>query len=180
MSLIVGYDANWPVWFEQLRLRFDEALVGIPHTIEHVGSTAIPGMAAKPIIDLDIVVEPGRLAETIERLSASGYVHEGDLGCPGREAFDVKDKTLKAELPRHHPYVCERGNRYLNEHLAFRDFMRVHPEWVDRLNAVKWSLVRRNPNDRKAYMEGKATTYEEIMEHLRGKTPQSTDLCDFC
>ena len=58
--------------------------------------------------------------------------------------------------------------------------MRVHPEWVDRLNAVKWSLVRRNPNDRKAYMEGKATTYEEIMEHLRGKTPQSTDLCDFC
>ena len=96
MSLIVGYDANWSVWFEQLRLRFDEALVGIPHTIEHVGSTAIPGMAAKPIIDLDIVVEPGRLAETIERLSASGYVHEGDLGCPGREAFDVKDKTLKA------------------------------------------------------------------------------------
>ena len=170
MTLIVEYDSCWPRWFERLRLRFEMALAGVPHVIEHVGSTSIPGMAAKPIIDLDIVVEPGRLAETFERLSAFGYVHEGDLGFPGREAFDIRDKTLKARIPQHHPYVCERGNRYLNEHLAFRDFMRGHPEWVDRLNALKWSLVRRNPNDRRAYIEGKTAMYMEIMKQVRGKT----------
>lgn len=168
MSLIVEYDPNWPVWFEQLRLRFDEALVGIPHTIEHVGSTAIPGMAAKPIIDLDIVIDSGGFRETRECLRDFGYVHEGDLGCPGREAFEVVDEKVKAELPEHHPYVCERGNLYLNQHLAFRDFMRSHLEWVSRLNVLKWSLVRQNPDHRKGYMEGKAAMYREIMEHAGG------------
>lgn len=59
ITLVEDYNPVWPSWFEQLKARLDGVLIGIPHTIEHVGSTAVPGMTAKPIIDMVIVVEAG-------------------------------------------------------------------------------------------------------------------------
>lgn len=161
MALIEEYDSVWPSWFGQVKARIEEQLQGIPHTIEHVGSTAVPGMAAKPIIDIDVVIEHGALPAIIGRLGNIGYLHRGDLGISGREAFDLADLAA-GQLPPHHLYVCERDNNALQEHLAFRDFMRLHPEWCQRLSDLKRQLCGESGNDRQAYIDGKSSLVREI------------------
>ncbi len=162
MTLVEEYDPMWPSRFGQLRARIEDQLQGIPHTIEHVGSTAVPGMTAKPIIDIDVVIEYGALPTVIERLGNIGYAHRGDLGIPGREAFDTVGDSDRDLWPRHHLYVCERGNNALKEHLAFRDFMRQHPEWRQRLSGLKRELCEQCGDDRQAYMDGKDALVKEI------------------
>jgi GrpB-like predicted nucleotidyltransferase (UPF0157 family) len=94
--VIVDYDPSWPATFEQLRDRLAATLGRLAVAIEHVGSTAVPGLAAKPIIDLDVVIADRiDLPAVIQRLRTLGYLHEGDLGVPGREAF-----TTPAGAPR--------------------------------------------------------------------------------
>ena len=129
--------------------------------IEHVGSTSIPGLSAKPIIDLDIVIRSyDDLPAVVARLESLGYAHEGDLGISGREAFkrdgnDVpRDGTGKV-WPRHHLYVCPEGSEGLTRHVAFRDYLRAHPEELAEYEAVKRSLVEHHPHDWEAYTDGK-------------------------
>jgi len=161
-TLVQPYDPAWPSHFQQVKA-FLESGVGDPDcTIEHVGSTAIPGMMAKPVIDLDIVIGQGTFPKVKERLEALGYAHRGDLGLPKREAFDLVDAEAKACLPEHHVYVCEQGVHELRKHLAFRDFMRQHPQWRARLNRLKRELCVKHNNDRQAYIDGKADMVEEI------------------
>ena len=82
MPLVTEYNPEWPSWFEQLKEQLEGGLAGVPNTIEHVGSTSISGMDGKPIIDLDIVIEPDGFPQAKQRLSNLGYYHQGDLGCP--------------------------------------------------------------------------------------------------
>ena len=111
--------------------------------IEHVGSTAVPGLAAKPIIDLTVVVPThAEVAAAIERLSTLGYVHRGSLGIDGREAFDAD-----ARLPRHHLYLCARDSVALANHLTVRDYLRRHPETADEYGALKKRLAQAFPHD---------------------------------
>ncbi len=163
VTLVEEYNPSWPLWFEQLKTRLEGALDGVPHTIEHVGSTAVPGMTAKPIIDINIVCEPGEFPVIRERLATIGYAHRGDLGIQGREAFNATEEVAATlNLPPHHLYVCEKGNQALLEHLAFRDFMRQHPQWREKLSAFKLSLCEKYDNDRQAYMDGKSDMVKEI------------------
>ena len=94
-------------------------------------------MVAKPVIDIGIVIDPGALPAVIDRLAVMGYVHRGDLGIMGREVFGLSETDLKCSMPLHHLYVCGRENKALQEHLAFRDFMRQHPEWCQKLSDLK-------------------------------------------
>ena len=87
--IIVESDPMWPAEFERLRVRAADAVGDVAVAIEHIGSTAVPGLAAKPVIDLVVVVEPQDLQTAVERLVAIGYVHRGNLGVEGREAFEV-------------------------------------------------------------------------------------------
>lgn len=162
VTLVEKYNPLWRLWFEQLKARLEDALHSIPHTIEHVGSTAAPGMTAKPIIDIDIVCEHREFLLIRECLEAIGYVHEGDEGIQGREAFNLADANARLNLPSHHLYVCEKSGDALREHLAFRDFMRQHPEWRQKLNDLKWRLCEVHDNDRQAYIEGKSAMVREI------------------
>ena len=155
VTLVSEYDSAWPDWFEILKARTEPLLNDVPHMIEHVGSTAIPGMTAKPVIDVDIVVERSDFPGARRALGRIGYTHQGDKGIPGREAFDLTDAGLKQSLPAHHLYVCMKGAPELHRHLAFRDFMRRHPEWIQRLSDHKVDLCRRYANDRQAYIDGK-------------------------
>lgn len=164
ITLVQPYDPAWPSQFEQMRTLLEGSLQGVDYSIEHVGSTAIPGMVAKPIIDLDIVVVAKSFPTVKERLEALGYVHQGDLGVPKREAFKLLDEKKKASLPAHHLYVCEDGAYELRKHLVFRDFMRRHPEWRERLSQLKKELCLKHNNDREAYIDGKAAMVEEITE----------------
>lgn len=170
VTLVQPYNPDWPEHFEQVRAFVATALDGVDCSIEHVGSTSIPGMVAKPIIDLDIVISPGTFARIRARLETLGYLHQGDLGLPGREAFDLAEPAAKAGLPEHHLYVCDEGACELRKHLAFRDFMRRHPEWRAALSNHKLELCIIHANDRQAYIDGKSAMVQKITQMAMEQT----------
>jgi len=89
--------------------------------IEHVGSTAVPGMAAKPVIDMDVVIASRtNLPSIVSRLGSLGYQHRGDLGIADREAF-----LAPRNQPAHHLYLCVENSLALKNHLAVRDYLRT-------------------------------------------------------
>jgi GrpB-like predicted nucleotidyltransferase (UPF0157 family) len=100
--IVCAYDPDWPGRFQSLRKRIADALGDMAAAIEHVGSTAVPGLAAKPIIDIDVLLaSETMLPAAIERFASLGYIHRGNLGIPEREAF-----RAPANDPPHHLYVC--------------------------------------------------------------------------
>jgi GrpB-like predicted nucleotidyltransferase (UPF0157 family) len=173
VTLVRPYDPLWPAQFQTIKVFLESGLRYTDCVLEHVGGTAIPGMVAKPIIDLDIVIPAGTFPAIKERLETLGYVHLGDLGLPQREAFGLVNTDIKNRLPEHHLYVCEDGVYELRKHLAFRDFMRQHPEWRERLNRLKQELCIKFNNDRQAYIDGKAAMVAEITRLAMESSEQS-------
>lgn len=158
------YDPAWPGLFESLRGRLLDVLGGLTIAVEHVGSTSVPGLAAKPVLDIDAVVpSAGDVPLAIERLERAGYRHEGDLGIPGREAFcPPKDGAW------HHLYVLPAGARELRRHLAFRDYLRANPEEAGAYAALKRDAARRFGGDRRAYTDAKEEFVEGILSRSTG------------
>lgn len=163
VTLVSKYNPEWLLQFQAIQKVLKKNLAGLYLRIEHVGSTSIPGMVAKPIIDLDIVIQERNMQNVIAALEKIGYIHQGDLGIPQREAFDLEDPELKSKLPCHHLYVCPETSPELERHLCFRDFLRKHPEYASQLSALKWSLAERHDNDRQAYMDGKDALVKDII-----------------
>ena len=118
---VVPYDAGWKDAFDRIKEEIEEALGALALGIEHVGSTSVEGMYAKPCIDLDVIVGEDAMDAVIRALAEIGYIHEGNLGIEGREAFCYEGKT---HLMKHHLYVCPKGSRELCRHVAFRDYLR--------------------------------------------------------
>ncbi len=157
--IVVDYDPAWPRLFEGLRDRVVAALGDLVVAVEHVGSTAVPGLPAKPIVDLDVVIlTAAELPAAIERLATLGYVHRGDLGIPGREAF-----SRPLDTPPHHLYVCAWDSAELRRHLLFRDYLRTDPEDARAYGALKRQLAARFRDDREAYTEAKSAFVAEIL-----------------
>lgn len=162
--LISDYDPAWPDCFARLATRVTTALGNLALTVEHIGSTSVPGLAAKPIIDLDVVLRsPADLPETIRRLTDIGYSYEGDLGITGREAFHWPP----GEVP-HHLYVLIVGANELRRHLAFRDALRADRELRDRYSALKRALAEQYTEDRSSYTEAKSDFITSIIGIGRG------------
>jgi GrpB-like predicted nucleotidyltransferase (UPF0157 family) len=148
---VVAYDPTWPALFAQIRDALWPVLADVALTIEHVGSTAVPGLAAKPIIDMSVVVPSEReLPLAIARLATRGYQHLGNLGIEGREAF-----RRPPESPRHNLYVCPQGSTGLRNHLAVRDYLRAHPDMARAYGDLKQQLAARFPTDIDRYVDGK-------------------------
>ncbi|MBI4310263.1 MAG: GrpB family protein [Chloroflexi bacterium] len=168
--IVVDYDPAWPAQFAELRRVIAAALGDLALAIEHVGSTAIPGLAAKPIIDLDVVIASSEcLPEVVARLAALGYAHEGDLDVPGREAFARQDDRTPWDgtgraWPEHHLYVCPQDSAELARHLAFRDHLRAYPDAAAAYAALKRRLALRFRNDREAYTLGKSAFVEGVLK----------------
>ena len=162
-ATVVPYDPRWPELFVSLRLRVDAALSAVPHETVHVGSTAVPGLAAKPIIDLDVVV-PDRslIAPATTALAAAGWRHTGDQGIPGREAFETVP-----DLAYHHLYLVVDGSSAYHDHVDLRDYLRTHPSERERYAALKESLAPLLATDREAYVAGKAGLVAEILKLAR-------------
>ncbi len=149
--VVVDYDHTWPVVFETLRARLAPVLGDAATAIEHVGSTAVPGLAAKPIVDIDAIVRtPSCVPHAIAQCVGLGYEHRGQLGIEGREAF-----RAPASLPRHHLYLCVEGNLALTNHLAVRDYLRARPDLAAEYGALKKSLAAALPYDGDSYAAGK-------------------------
>ena len=120
-------------------------------------------MVAKPIIDMDIVIEEARFDEIRSKLEEKGYLHQGDLGIEVREAFKLLNEELKKSLPPHHLYVCKDDSKELKRHIAFREFLRNNPKEVDEFSRIKRELYKRFPNDKDTYVEAKDSTIKEIL-----------------
>jgi GrpB-like predicted nucleotidyltransferase (UPF0157 family) len=157
--IVVEYDPIWPRIFEELRAPLVAALDDLAVSVEHIGSTAVPGLAAKPIIDLDLVVpSPADIPAAITRLAALGYIHQGDLGISGREAFI--SPSLK---PRHHLYACPLDSDELRRHCSFRDYLLTHPEVAWDYGTLKKAAALRFHDDRAAYVAAKSRFVEEVL-----------------
>lgn len=162
-AIVVEYDERWPRDFVAIRAQLWPAVATIAVDIEHVGSTAVPGLAAKPIIDVDVVVaDNSGIPAAITALERLGHKHEGDRGIPGREAF-----TSVTGLPEHHLYVVAAGSPPYRDHIEFRDYLQTHPDAVQRYAAEKRRLAHLLQTDRAAYIDGKAWLVREILRAAR-------------
>jgi GrpB-like predicted nucleotidyltransferase (UPF0157 family) len=167
--VVLPYDKAWKDDFEAIRREIEEAIGAWILGIEHVGSTAVEGMWAKPCIDLDVVIRDDRAFDAVVRgLEAIGYFHEGDLGIPGREAFRYVDKP---HLRQHHLYVCSQSSEELHRHVTFREFLRSDPDAVRKYSAVKETAARLFPDDIDGYMAYKAPCIEELYRACGLKEP---------
>jgi GrpB-like predicted nucleotidyltransferase (UPF0157 family) len=148
---VVPYDPRWPDQFRLVRTALEAALAGIPVIgIEHVGSTSVPGLAAKPVIDVDVVVSRDHLVRAIGALLAAGYAYRGDLGIPDRHAMEAPDNE-----PDRHVYVVVNGALALRNHLLLRDALRADPARRDAYGRLKLELARRHADSIDAYVAGK-------------------------
>lgn len=157
--VLADYDPSWPEVFEKLHERIAAALGPLVLAIEHVGSTSVPNMCAKPIIDLDVIVRREDVAAAIAAVEALGYRHEGDLGVEGREAF-----RWTAEFPEHHLYVCPEGSPAFERHVLLRDYLRTHPEKAREYAELKKRLAQQFHDDRSKYQAAKADFVDSLIE----------------
>ena len=158
--IVAPYDVAWKSAFEEIKAEIEDAIADLIVGIEHVGSTSVRGMSAKPCIDIDVIIEDYSVFdEVVRRLNAIGYIHEGDLGIKDREAFKYSDKP---HLAKHHLYVCPRYSEELRRHITFRDFLRAHPEAVEKYSRVKEEAAKLYPDNIDKYIEYKSPCIEEF------------------
>jgi GrpB-like predicted nucleotidyltransferase (UPF0157 family) len=157
--VVVDYNEEWPRQFEQLGARIWPAVADIAVRIEHVGSTSVVGLAAKPIIDITLVVaERNDVSPMIARLATLDYRHRGTLGIEDREAFDHRP-----DLDRHNLYVCPEGTIGLVNQLAVRDYLRAEPDAARQYGALKKRLAALFPDDIDSYVFGKTDFILEVL-----------------
>ena len=157
---IVEYDPCWKTRFNEFKDVLWPVVAEHSISFEHVGSTALEGLAAKPIIDIDIVVSGmNALLKVIERLVPLGYVHQGELGIQGRHAFFQQENVSKLHL-----YVCLEGSLGLRNHLALRDYLHAHPSAAKEYSNLKKRLAQKYPNNIDCYVEGKTSFIAAILE----------------
>jgi GrpB-like predicted nucleotidyltransferase (UPF0157 family) len=165
--VLADYDPRWPQIFEELKNSIASALGGLAVSIEHVGSTAVPGLAAKPIIDMDVLVRSALdVPAAIERLAQIGYTHQGDFGVPGREAFLAPPGT-----PSHHLYICAANAPAARRHILFRNHLRAHPADARAYAALKRSAAAAFATDRDAYTRAKTAFIEGVLRRAQNNTP---------
>ena len=157
--VVEKWNPKWKDEFERIVDSLGKDVIYNSIKIEHVGSTSVEGLSAKPIIDLDIVIENDKF-EIIKRLlNDKGYEHEGDLGIEGREAFSYSGKE---ELMTHHLYVCPKDSKELFKHITFRDFLKNNPTLASEYSKVKEQAAVLYPDDIDKYMEFKSEIIEKI------------------
>jgi GrpB-like predicted nucleotidyltransferase (UPF0157 family) len=162
---LVEYDHIWPGLFaaevERVRIVLGP---GLPLALEHIGSTAVPGLLAKPILDLlGGYPSDATPAPYIEALLRAGYMHRGEQGIPGREFF------RRGEPRAYHLHLAVRDGVFWTEHLAFRDALRTAPAVRDAYAELKLRLARQFPRDRESYIEGKGDFVRRIVDGTLGR-----------
>jgi GrpB-like predicted nucleotidyltransferase (UPF0157 family) len=165
--VIVPYDSRWPRAYEEERRRLERALVGADVVIEHVGSTAVPGLGGKPILDVMVGVSSlARVEARIPTLEESGYhyVPEYEASLPERRYF-----RKPHHRPRTHHLHCVRlGGPFWLRHLAFRDRLRADPELAKAYFELKLRLASEHAGNRSAYTEAKSPFIESVLAEADG------------
>lgn len=159
--IVEPYNPKWVEEFEKIKNEILPVIGDDIISFEHVGSTSVEGLWAKPVIDIDVIIDDGKLPIVIEKIAAIGYCHRGDLGIIGREAFGYTEEE-KSHLMKHHLYVCHKDNAELHRHIAFRDFLRKNPEYCEKYSNIKIEMAKKFPHDIDNYILGKQPIIMEI------------------
>ncbi len=168
---VVDYQPAWATQFNALKGWLQNQLTDIVG-IEHVGSTSIEGMAAKPILDIDIILSsPLHRTQAIKQLSILGYLLEGNLGVTRREALRYETLSYPKTVPPHHLYLCTIDSPALHQHLLLRDYLRTSPERAKAYGDLKIALVKRFPEDRSAYNGAKTRFINQLLAEAKTVKP---------
>jgi len=181
--ILQDYNSKWADEFDALQDVLTTHLGSDIIGVEHVGSTSIPGMKAKPVIDLDIIIDKdgASLTDVILKLEKLGYTHRGNLGITGREAFQRKDDSTpftatNKQWMNHHLYVCTEESIGLMNHLNLRNYLLAHPNKVIEYSKLKQDLADRFPNDIDAYIDGKTDFIVEILDIMGMDNEDTTQI----
>jgi GrpB-like predicted nucleotidyltransferase (UPF0157 family) len=156
------YDSRWPVYFEQEKKRLAKAAGSIPISIEHVGSTAIKGLCAKPIIDILLGVEQfNQGLELVPPFENIGYEFKGENGIPGRHFF------AQGQPRTHHLHVVEKNSEFWVEHILFRDRLRKYDFERQEYAKLKRRLAIKYPTDREKYTDSKADFIKNVIDKAK-------------
>ena len=168
---LVSYSAELPHLFELEAQRIRAACGDLLPVIEHIGSTAIPGMPAKPILD----IMPGLRTfadglKTIEPLPRLGYDYYGENGIPGRFYFGLRYEGRSVA----HVHIFETDTENWERHLLFRDVLRAHPEVAAEYAALKQALALRFREARQAYTDANSAFIHSVVQQARGLQAKTT------
>ncbi len=164
---IVTYDPSWPSLFNQERNRILEALGQRVEEVEHIGSTAIPGLEAKPVIDLMVGLKSMADASSCaEPLTTLGYSYWAEGAQPHHHLFvRFVDPAMSART--HNLHLVEAGGQYWEERLLFRDYLRRHLQTAKEYAQLKHRLASRYCDDREAYTKAKAAFVCEVVRRAK-------------
>jgi GrpB-like predicted nucleotidyltransferase (UPF0157 family) len=164
--VLVDYDPRWPALFERERARVATALTSLAPAIEHIGSTAVPGLCAKPIIDMLVIVEHlDAAARYIPALAPLGYryfPHASDSTSTTRHAFGLRDADGRRPIPGYNVHIVQRDGPDHQRHIAFRDHLRAHPDDRQAYCALKRQLAAAHGADRDGYTNAKTAFVREV------------------
>ena len=167
--LIETYKSNWIKDFKDLKCEIENGLHGLVYTIEHIGSTSVPNLDSKPIIDIDIIYSKQSDFEKIKLgLEKTGYYHNGNQGIADREVFKRNEKLTNKILDtiKHHLYVCPINSKALERHILSRNFLRKN-EWARiKYQQMKYELAEKANLDRKAYAALKELNVNDFIDSI--------------
>jgi GrpB-like predicted nucleotidyltransferase (UPF0157 family) len=176
--LIQEYNPNWIKDFNDIKNVITEALINLNVQIEHVGSTSIPNLAAKPIIDIDIAFYAPTEFDVIKSgLEKIGYYHNGNQGIPNRDVFKRGQSDAKHEMLdsiAHHLYVCPNDSEALQRHILFRDYLKTHEEVRIQYQNIKYALAEEANQDRKKYAALKEEKGNAFIDAVIAKAKKSS------
>jgi GrpB-like predicted nucleotidyltransferase (UPF0157 family) len=159
---MIDYNSQWPEQFEQEKRLIFEKLGNTVIELFHIGSTAVPGLAAKPVIDMLLGVEKVPPSpDTIEALQTLEYNYLGEFGVPNRH-FCRKGMPMT-----HHLHIVTWGTQQWENRILFRDFLRTHPKAAQQYEQLKRQSAMRFPHDRAAYTNSKTDLITELMEQAK-------------
>lgn len=157
---VVPHNPKWRDAFEVESKYIADVLGENCVAIHHIGSTAIPGISAKPIIDILVEVQDiTKVDEQNSVMKSLGYEVMGEYGIPCRRFFR---KDSKEDVRTHHIHIFEIGSPQIARHLAFRDYMIAHPEDAQKYSELKRDLAEKYPHNIDEYMDGKDSFIKEI------------------
>lgn len=157
---VVAYDPAWAELFvvEKQRLECVLTARGVSLAIEHTGSTAVPNLSAKPILDLLAGwTLPEHREPAIDAFQAAGYVYRGEQGIPGRDFF------RRGEPRQYHLHLARTDSVFGRDHRAFRDYLRAHADVAAEYGRLKRSLAEEYPSDRTSYIDGKTAFVKDVL-----------------
>ena len=160
--LLSPYDTTWPLEFAAEADRIERACRGLALRLEHIGSTSIPGLSAKPVIDI-LAGRPSNVSGDayVPAFRALGYEHKGAYGVPGRNYF-------RRGTPRtHHVHLVSSSSEVWQDHLLFRDYLRAHPETAREYETLRRELAARYLTDKEKYTDAKGPFIRSIVRRAR-------------